>query len=318
MADSEEVVGVTPQTRRKRFTLLKQAILVSIILCAASLLYNPVAGWLVSRWDANAPRNPEGILIGAEELDLGPEDASTAVLLVHGFVGGSNNFWELPKRLADAGFRVRAMRLPGHGTSAIEFAQTPAGDFSLAVLRELRSLKASYPKVILIGHSMGGALSTLCAAMEEVDGLVLGAPYYGISHQWYYILPAEFWATLTAPAVKWMYRTDKFTRVNRVEARREILAYRWIPSAGTQTLIQIGRRARDPFVLEQIQCPVLMLHSPNDFAASPAQAERAFGLIASEEKRLVWLEQSDHQIFWDYDREEVIEEILAFVERVRS
>ena len=318
MTDSEEVAEAAPQARPKRFVLLKRALLVGIVLGASALLYNSFAEWMVTRWDATAPRNAQGILIGAEELDLGPEDASTAVLLVHGFVGGSNNFWELPQRLADAGFRVRAMRLPGHGTSAIEFAQTPPGDFPVAVLKELRSLKASYSKVILVGHSMGGALSTLGAAMEEVDGLVLGAPYYGISYQWYYMLPAEFWATVTAPVVKWMYRTDQFTRVNRAEARREILAYRWIPSAGTQTLIHIGRRARDPFVLEQILCPVLMLHSPNDFAASPAEAERAFDLLGSEEKRLVWLEKSDHQIFWDYDRDEVIEEILTFVEKVRS
>ena len=58
---------------------------------------------------------------------------------------------------------------------------------------------------------------------------------------------------------------------------------------------------------------MLHLHSRNDFAASPEAAEAAFDLMASKDKRLVWYEKSDHHLFHDYDREAVIDEVLAFI-----
>lgn len=281
------------------------------------IMLNAIMGALAARWDANAPRDPEtGILIGAEELELGPADARSAVLLVHGFVGGSNNFGELPQRLAEEGYRVRAMRLPGHGTTPADFAATPASEFPLAVLREARALKENHGRVYLVGHSMGGSLVTLTAAMEPVDGLVLAAPYFGVTHQWYYGLSPERWTKLTAPVVRWVYKSRPFIRVNREEAKDEILSYVWIPAEGSVTLVHLGERASDPYVLEQIECPVLLMHGTEDFAASPEAAESAFNQLAAEDKTLVWYDDSDHHLFWDYDREAVIEKTIAFLNRI--
>lgn len=309
-----------PKSRRGRILrrLRIPAVILAIVVGVFTLV-NAIMGALAARWDANAPRDPStGILIGAEELNLGPEDAEVGVLLVHGFVGGSNNFGELPQRLADEGFRVRAMRLPGHGTTPSEFAVTPLSEFSLAVLREVRALKEQHERVYVVGHSMGGALATVSAAIEPVDGLVLAAPYFGVTHQWYYGLAPETWTKLTAPAVRWVYKSRPFIRVNREEAKDHILSYRWIPASGSVSLVNIGERASDPFLLEQIECPVLLMHGTEDFAASPGAAERAFGHLGSEDKRLVWYDESDHHLFWDHDREAVIEQTLEFVNRLES
>lgn len=319
MADPE-TPRKRPGSRLRRWAWRLRKPLIAIALAAGVLaVYNLIMGNLAARWDAAAPRNPEtGILIGAEELDLGPEDSEAAVLLVHGFVGGSNNFWELPQRLADEGYRVRAMRLPGHGTTPADFAATPASEFPLAVLRELRALKTKHDRVYLVGHSMGGTLSVLAAAMEPVDGLVLAAPYFGVTYQWYYVLPPERWTKLTAPLVKWVYKSRPFIRVNREEAKDEILSYVWIPAEGSKTLVELGESANDPFVLEQIECPVLLLHGTEDFAASPEAAEQAFQQITAKDKTLHWYENSDHHLFWDYDREAVIEQTVDFLNRLEN
>lgn len=307
-----EVGRVRRWGRRLRRPLIAVAILAGILV-----VLNTIMGALSDRWNAAAPRDPDtGILLGAEELDLGPESASAAVLLVHGFVGGSNNFGELPQRLAEEGYRVRAMRLPGHGTTPEDFANTPSSEFPLAVLRELRALKENHERVYLVGHSMGGALSALAAAMEPVDGLVLTAPYFGVTYQWYYLLPPETWTRLTAPFVRWVYKSRPFIRVNREEAKDQILSYVWIPAEGSKTLIEIGERASDPFVLEQIESPVLVMHGTEDFAASPNAAEEAFAQLGSEDKSITWYENSDHHLFWDYDREAVIEQTVEFLNRI--
>jgi carboxylesterase len=306
---------------------MNRNVFIRVLRCAAPVLAvalvaiaaaNCATSYLVDRWDAQAPRHEEtGILIGAEELDLGPADASTAVLLVHGFIGGSSNFGALPERLAEAGFRVRALRLPGHGTSPREFAETDGAALLEHVLGETRALAESHRMVIVAGHSMGGSLSALTASMEdEVDGLVLAAAYFGVTHKWYYVLRPETWTRLTGWAIEWVYKGEAFKRVKRIEARPEILSYKWVPSSGTRTLIRIGEQALDSETLGAIDCPVLMLHGIDDNAAAFGKAKRAFAAIGAEDKTFIALENSDHHVFFDYDREMVVERIVGFVQRI--
>ena len=291
-------------------------VLVALVVAAAGWGYNTLAESLAHRWDEAQERDAiSGVLAGAEPIDLGPKGADASVLLVHGFIGAPTNFGELPERLADAGYHVRAIRLPGHGTTPFELRETPASEMLSAVLGELRELQGQHKRVFIVGHSMGGALSTLAASMSETDGLVLAAPYFRVTHEWYYVLRPETWTALTAWAVRWLYKGDVFIRVNRREAKDDIVSYRWVPTEATQAADHVATLARDPHVLEQITCPVLMLHSPEDFAASPRAAERALERMASEDKTLVWMENSDHHLFWDYDREEAIAAVLEFIRR---
>lgn len=303
--------------RTKPAKPLRKVLTAAVAVVTCLLVYNGTASLLVTRWDNTAERDSEtGILLGAEALDLGPRDAEAVVVLVHGFVGASNNFWELPQRLADSGYRVRAMRLPGHGVSPRDFAKTPGDEILAAVRAEVRSLRDQHARVFLVGHSMGGALSTLVASTENVDGLILAAPYFGITYHWYYVLPPELWTTLTGPFVRWIYKGDAFICVKRPEAKAEILSYRWIPAQGSRTLLKLGQRANTQDTLAKVSCPVLVLHGRDDQAASPTAAQKAFEALGSQSKKLIWLENSDHHIFWDYDREQVVEEILQFLDSI--
>ncbi|MFO7974688.1 MAG: alpha/beta fold hydrolase, partial [Candidatus Hydrogenedentota bacterium] len=172
-------------------------------------------------------------------------------------------------------------------------------------------------RVILISHSMGGALSTLIASEMPVDGLILGAPYFRVTYRWYYVLPPEMWRRITSPFVRWVYKGKLFMQVNRKEAKEHILYYTWLPSSAIRTLAKLGKRARAPETLKKVTCPVLILHGRKDIAASPAAAAKAFESMASTDKRFVWLERSNHHMYWDYDQEQVFEEVLAFAEKIQ-
>ncbi|MBI5092580.1 MAG: alpha/beta fold hydrolase [Candidatus Hydrogenedentes bacterium] len=274
---------------------------------------------MIQRSDHLALRDSEtGILAGAEPRDLGPSDAPCAILFVHGFVGAGNNFGELPDRLAADGHFVRVMRLPGHGTSPLDLVPIAADDLLTAVGDEVRSLKKTHSRVILVGHSMGATLATLITAQEGADGLVLAAPYFGVTSRWYYGLSSETWIRLTRPALPWVYKGRLFVQVNRKEAKRDIVSYRWIPREAGDTLLDLGDRVNKDEVLAAVTCPVLLLHAPGDIAASPAAAEAAFKKMTSTDKRFVWLNRSNHHIFWDYDRETVFEAARTFVAKVSA
>ncbi len=289
-------------------------IVAAIIATVAIGTYNTIMIGLAHRYDDRQQRDPRtDALRGAEDFEFGPRDADNAVVLVHGFLGASNNFNELPQRLAAAGYRVRGLRLPGHGTTPFDLEKTGPSEELNFILGEVRLLKQRHKKVFLVGHSMGGALSVLAATSPDVDGLVLAGPHFRVTHRWFYGLPIETWNALTGWAVRWVYKSDAFIQVDRPEAKREIVSYRYVPAKAVALIDHFAALARDPVTLGMVECPVLMLHGKNDLAASPDAAEKAFNSMASKDKKLVLLDRSNHHIFWDYDREQVYTEILDFL-----
>ena len=281
--------------------------------------YHLVTDHLVTEYDSTESRDPEtGILYGAEAGYLGPEDSSGAVLLIHGFVGAGNNFNTLPQQLADTGLRVRIMRLPGHGTTPRDLEYVTADSMIRAVKAEIELLRKTHETVALVGHSMGATLALLAAADIDIDRLVIAAPYFGVTYKWYYVLKPEIWTAVSYPVVRWVYKSDAFIKVNRPGVKDSIVSYRWVPVHGLTILTELGRRAQSPDVLDSITCPVLLIQSRGDEAASPEVSEATFNAINSGDKRAVWLNTSNHHVFWDYEHSVVTDEILDFMGRPHS
>lgn len=303
--------------KKKRIVFINAAV-VLLLVVGGVMFWNNYAYKLVTRFDEQVPRDPDtGIMKGAEPRTLGPENTDRAILFVHGFIGSPNNYCDLPDRVAAKGWHVRAMLLPGHGTTPREFETTTAGQLKQAVLDELAPLREKYKTLVLVGHSMGGALATIAASEVKLEGLILAAPYYRITSQWYYMLPAETLINTFSPLVRWVYRTQDMLPVNRPEAKPEIVSYNWIPSAAGRMAIGLAAQARDPKVLEKITMPTLLLHSRIDTVTDPKASLMVYDQLPTREKRAVWLKTSDHIIFWDYERDQVADEVLAFLDMIR-
>lgn len=312
-SDSDRDECGAPRNRRGKRIAVFSALVATPVLLACSM----IPSFLIDPADRNAPRDPQtGVMRGAEARDLGPENARNAVVFVHGFAGAGNNFNELPERLAGNGWRVRVMRLPGHGTSPRDLESVTADELLHAVVSEAAALRKKHARVVLVGHSMGGALSTLTASSVPVDGIVLGGAYFGMTDRWYYGVKPERWTRLGSKVTRWAYKGRLFTQVNRKEAKTKIVSYTWIPTKTGVMLIELARRVNDPATLARVTCPVLMLHSRGDVAASPVAAERAFDTMASTAKQLLWFDRSNHHIYWDYDAEDVARAVEAFCETI--
>jgi len=289
--------------------LLVAAAAPALLLCG----YDLAAEICVSEYERSLDRDPAtGIMRGAEPYVSGRGGSEGAALLVHGFLGAGSNFNRLPERLAGMGWEVHVMLLPGHGTTPRDLEKVTPDDMVRAVRDEVLELRRKHERILLVGHSMGGALCTIAAADAEVSGLVLCAPFFEVTRKRWYLLRPERWAGLFGHVARWVYKGEVFVMVNRREAKEHILSYRWAPMKGIATLFEVGRRASSPDVLRRITCPVLLIHSRGDDASSWKAAERAFGMMKSPRKRTVLLEDSNHHLFWDYDRERVMEEIELF------
>jgi carboxylesterase len=254
------------------------------------------------------------VVPGTEALELGEPDAPVHCLLVHGFAGSRKDFADLGELLAEAGCHVRLERLPGHGTTPEDMEAATADELVDHVRQAVRQAKAEHERVILVGFSMGGAISTIVAAEEPVDRLVLLAPCFEIQHQWYYFERPEWWAEKLGSVVRWVPKTESTVQVNRKEARHMLFSYPRISTRSVLTLAELGQRASDPALLGAIDVPVLVVHSPGDFAASQAASEALFPLLGSSDTRYVRMDdRNNHHLLWDFDREVVKNEIMAFV-----
>ncbi len=262
---------------------------------------------------ALTPAEPT-VIPGTEAIELGDPDASVGCLLVHGFAGSRRDFADLGDELAAAGCHVRLARLPGHGTTPEDMEAQSPDDLLEGARQELQSFRSNHEQIVLVGFSMGGVLSTLLAAEQPVDRLVLIAPAFEIQHQWYYGLRPEEWNRLLSPMVRWVPKGQATVQVNRKEARPNLFSYPRIPTRAVLVLAELGERARQPDLLAAVQMPLILLHSPGDFAASQAASLAAFPLLGSQDKRYVTMdERNNHHLLWDWDRAMAKEEILAFL-----
>ena len=113
------------------------------------------------------------------------EGAGTPLIILHGFLGMSDNWKSLATQFAAEGFQVHALDLRNHGKSF------HSDEFSYEVMVRdvvnyinLHQLKNS----VVLGHSMGGKVAMLLATAHPnlVSKLIIadiGPKYYAPHHQ---------------------------------------------------------------------------------------------------------------------------------------
>jgi carboxylesterase len=112
-----------------------------------------------------------------------------AALFVHGFPGTANDLRGLAEALNADGWTTHNVLLPGFGRDIERLPKHTYRDWLAAVADRLTDLKRRHAPVMLVGHSMGGALSITAAAQVGVDALVLLAPFYKINSPLWSVLP---------------------------------------------------------------------------------------------------------------------------------
>lgn len=144
-------------------------------------------------WEKNVTRTPEGVLEFAQASTRG--NGKHALLLVHGFGDGPQVWNHLAPELAQKGYTVRAMRLPGWNEPAEAKRDITLSDWEHAIQTELQELKDTHEKVGVMAHSMGGCLVTVLAQKNQLDAdaMVLYAPMFEISSARSPLLKTSTW-----------------------------------------------------------------------------------------------------------------------------
>ena len=258
-------------------------------------------------------RGEDGRLVGAEPFDFKRGDVG--VLLVHGFGGASREMRFLGEHLAEKGFTVKGVVLPGHGRSVYELERTGWGDYYAEVARCFEDLRGNCSKVMGAGLSMGSALLLrLAAEREELAALAVMNPFIYVRHSWYHLLPPEMWTRLIGRFVRFT-RKAQLGRINDPAQLKHHVASRFLSMRALLSVIKGLDGVRRS--LPRVSQPLLLLQSRNDGTISQKGTRLVFERTASQQKQLVYFERSNHVLSVDYEREEVYELISAFLDKHR-
>lgn len=252
----------------------------------------------------------EDLALYSEEFTLGK--GPRACLLIHGLGCGPIQMKELAEHLSLAGFTTRGILLPGHCSSPEALEGVSWQDWEEKVEREYMKLKGEYRSVSVIGFSVGGLLALRLGTKHALDKIIsLGAPLFIIREYF--------------PFKKLLFITEKlFSRIKTVRKKwfiqsGELSGFLRFPTVShypITTIKAMGELIRITKVdLERIKSPLLVVHSRKDMVAAPFSAFYIMHYAGSQDKRLVWLNRSDHLMMFDKEKALLFHAVKEFMER---
>ncbi|MGC9398647.1 MAG: alpha/beta hydrolase [Anaerolineae bacterium] len=248
----------------------------------------------------------ESVLPGAEPFFF--EGNEIGVLISHGFTGTTQSMRFLGEYLAtEGGYTVSGPRLKGHGTTPEDMARSTAKDWIQSVEQALARLRVRCDVIFMTGLSMGGTLTLYTAGMypEVIAGAV----------------PINAAIFLHSPDVAMLaYGPNAPAMVPGIGSDIKKpgvteLAYEQIPTAALRHLHALMSVTHD--LLARVTCPTLVFQSRDDHVVPPDNGPFILEHLGTEEKRLIWLENSYHVATLDNDKELIARETLAFIEAHR-
>jgi alpha-beta hydrolase superfamily lysophospholipase len=241
-----------------------------------------------------------------------PAPARGAVALVHGIAEHSGRYQHVAARLNAAGYSVAAVDIRGHGRSG----GWPGGFDGLddwiadtkAVLERARSAAGEQP-LFLMGHSLGALIAAtyvVRAGGEGLTGLVLSSLA---------VLAGEaLLASMADPEGQGISSTALSRDVEVQRAYDEdplVFADRVPPEAtagGLEAAIEIYAAAGT------ITLPVLMFHGDADGIADVEGARDFFAELGAKDKRLRVYEGLRHETMNEPERDQVLDDLVAWLD----
>jgi carboxylesterase len=240
---------------------------------------------------------------GAEPLSH--DGDRRGVLVLHGFTGNPGSMRPVAQALVAAGFSVEMPRLPGHGTSVDDMLTTGWADWSGEAQGALDRLRERTDAQAVVGLSMGGTLTAWIAAHNEVAGAVFINALVRNADPGLRQLLEDMIAAgeAVAPGVG--------SDIADPGATED--AYDGSPLVPLMTLFDAVEQLQPK--LADINCPVLVMTSPEDHVVEPANSDHLAEHVGGPVERVA-LARSYHVATLDYDREEIQRRVVEFCSKV--
>ena len=240
-------------------------------------------------------------------------DPKGSIALVHGLAEHSGRYEYVGRAFADAGYSVRAVDIRGHGHSEGFPGQVTTlaqwHDDVATVVELARSKSSPGEPVFLLGHSLGSVISASFVATFEpaLTGLVLtgyaGLPGHALLEAMADPAAPGIPPELISrdPAIVKAYVEDPLVFEDRIPPECN--------AAGMEAAIAANTSP------SAITLPVWMGHGSDDAICDVQGARDFYEALASEDKELDVYEGLYHEILNEPQRDRVIADIVAWLDR---
>ncbi|MFP4563304.1 MAG: lysophospholipase [Spirochaetia bacterium] len=253
-----------------------------------------------------------------------PAGPRPVLAVCHGYGEHSGRYTELARYFTGLGFSVYALDLRGHGKSGGERAfvrrfAVYAEDLEV-FLAEVRAESGS--PIVLIGHSMGGAVSLIYAGKygksgNRLEGLILSGPALrlavkvgAVRRVLVNILAGIAPRMKAAPGVADLISRDPAVVA---EFKNDPLTYSGPTKAGMARTFIRAEEEVTPF-LSEIELPLLVMQGSEDKIIDTASGRIASEMVNSRDTTLKYYEGLYHVIFHEPEREEVFADMARWLE----
>lgn len=250
---------------------------------------------------------------GTRALELqrggGPEAKREPLLLLHGFSDSADTWRPLLAELSRRGRRALAVDMPGFGHAARLDRDEPVlpqlDRFATDAARELSARSGDEP-IVVAGNSLGGCVAMRAAENPDlaIAAVVPIAPAGLDMARWISIIegaplvrfvlraPVPLPETAVRGAVGRVYRTLAFADSSAIDpavvasftrhvgSRRDVIR---MLATGRRVVSELG----DPFRLERIRCPVLLVWGDRDRLVFATGADRVLEQVAGSRIELI-------------------------------
>jgi carboxylesterase len=235
------------------------------------------------------------------------------VLIVHGFSSSLDCVNGVQPPLQALGLPTRMPTLRGHGAGSPDALRGVVWqDWVADAEAALQDLLTQAQRAIIVGHSMGGLVTLTLAAerAEVIDSIVVAAAAVQLASPLAPGRPLHFLAPLVARLRGELDMPPTYADPELVQYDTN---YPWVPGDATLSLLEFSKITR--LRLPEIRVPALIMQSRNDSTVAPESATIIYEGISTprEQKRLVWFDETEHEMFRDCQRDDTVETVVDWV-----
>jgi len=226
-----------------------------------------------------------------------------AVLMLHGFTGNSADVRMMGRFLQEKGYTCHAPIYRGHGVPPEELVHTGPEDWWQDVTNAYEFLKnEGHDEIAVVGLSLGGVFSLKLGYTVPVKGLVpMCAPMYIKSEEVMYQGVLAFAKE---------YKKLEGKSDEQIEAEME--EFQKTPMGTLKALQELIADVRNN--VDMVYAPIFVVQARHDRMINTDSANIIYNEVESIEKEIKWYEESGHVITFDKEREQLHEDVYAFLE----
>jgi carboxylesterase len=228
--------------------------------------------------------------------------SDVGVVCLHGFTATTVEVRRFANGLFQKGYNVSGPLLPGHGKNPADLNRVSYHDWYKTAEEYYLAMQSNCSEVFLAGESTGALLSLMLATRyPSIRGLLLFAPALRIPG-------------IGRSRVLWPFKEYVFK--NHVDLSSPWQGFNVIPLHGASELSKLQSRVRQ--ILPKVTIPMIIFQGKLDKTIDPLSAVTILENVGSEDKQLVWLENSPHVILLEGPFEDVLDLSTLFMDSHRQ